>query len=119
MGDVERLGSTIMKIITIPAAMQHVSEAPTYNTPSSTHTRTNTLSPPYVYDQVANPIPRVKHPDWLQARLVERSATYKQQRITDFATVQAKPAAQELDIPSSPASDDVTDIEVRFVNVCL
>jgi DNA polymerase elongation subunit (family B) len=33
----ERLGSAIQKIITIPAAMQHV----------------------------ANPVPRIKHPDWL------------------------------------------------------
>lgn len=33
----ERLGGSIMKIITIPAAMQHI----------------------------ANPVPRVRHPDWL------------------------------------------------------
>lgn len=33
----ERLGGAIMKIITIPAAMQHV----------------------------PNPVPRVRHPDWL------------------------------------------------------
>ena len=39
----ERLGGTIQKIITIPAAMQHI----------------------------ANPVPRIRHPDWLhkQARL--------------------------------------------------
>eukprot|EP00049_Salpingoeca_infusionum_P023474 m.12318 g.12318 ORF g.12318 m.12318 type:complete len:2363 (-) comp5819_c0_seq1:202-7290(-) len=80
---IERLGSTIMKIITIPAAMQHV----------------------------ANPIPRVKHPDWLQARLVERSATHKQQRITDFATAVSKPIAHAQDIPSSPTSDSMDDIE--------
>lgn len=37
----ERLGNAIQKIITIPAAMQHV----------------------------ANPVPRVKHPDWLIKRV--------------------------------------------------
>lgn len=36
----ERLGGAIMKIITIPAAMQHV----------------------------PNPVPRVKHPDWLSKK---------------------------------------------------
>ena len=36
----ERLGGTIQKIITIPAAMQ----------------------------RVANPVPRVKHPDWLHKK---------------------------------------------------
>lgn len=39
----ERLGSAIMKIITIPAAMQ----------------------------RVPNPVPRVKHPDWLTKRVRE------------------------------------------------
>ena len=37
----ERLGSAIQKIITIPAAMQHV----------------------------PNPVPRVKHPDWLHRQV--------------------------------------------------
>ena len=37
----ERLGSAIQKIITIPAAMQ----------------------------RVANPVPRVKHPDWLHRKV--------------------------------------------------
>ena len=38
----ERLGSAIQKIITIPAAMQRVS----------------------------NPVPRVKHPDWLHKKVL-------------------------------------------------
>ena len=37
----ERLGGAIQKIITIPAAMQHV----------------------------ANPVPRVRHPDWLRKQV--------------------------------------------------
>jgi hypothetical protein len=40
----ERLGNAIQKIITIPAAMQHV----------------------------VNPVPRVKHPDWLIKRVRTR-----------------------------------------------
>lgn len=43
----ERLGSAIQKIITIPAAMQHI----------------------------ANPVPRVKHPDWLHKKVHALSAT--------------------------------------------
>ena len=38
----ERLGGAIMKIITIPAAMQHI----------------------------ANPVPRVRHPDWLYKKVL-------------------------------------------------
>jgi hypothetical protein len=38
----ERLGSAIQKIITIPAALQHLS----------------------------NPVPRVKHPEWLYKKVI-------------------------------------------------
>ena len=38
----ERLGGTIQKIITIPAAMQHIS----------------------------NPVPRIRHPDWLHKQVI-------------------------------------------------
>ena len=51
---IERLSSAIQKIITIPAAMQ----------------------------KVPNPVPRVRHPDWLHSRLVERDDKFKQQKIT-------------------------------------
>lgn len=43
----ERLGSAIQKIITIPAAMQRVS----------------------------NPVPRVKHPDWLHKKVLSHTHT--------------------------------------------
>eukprot|EP00043_Microstomoeca_roanoka_P015073 m.150253 g.150253 ORF g.150253 m.150253 type:complete len:2376 (-) comp16169_c0_seq1:102-7229(-) len=61
---IERLGSAIQKIITIPAALQKVS----------------------------NPVPRVPHPDWLQARLLEKADTMKQQRITDLLRPGQRPA---------------------------
>ncbi|XP_065196318.1 DNA polymerase epsilon catalytic subunit A-like [Sycon ciliatum] len=52
---IERLNSAIQKIVTIPAAMQ----------------------------QVSNPVPRVLHPDWLHKRLMEKNDVFKQQRISE------------------------------------
>ena len=59
----ERLGKAIQKIITIPAAMQKVS----------------------------NPVARVKHPDWLQRTIFRRNDKFKQRSITAFAC--KKPSA--------------------------
>jgi len=58
----ERLGSAIQKIITIPAAMQ----------------------------QVANPVPRIKHPDWLHKRVAEHNDTKKQASMTKFLTTRSE-----------------------------
>ena len=52
----ERLGSAIQKIITIPAAMQ----------------------------RVENPVPRIKHPDWLHKMIAEKTDTRKQTKISGF-----------------------------------
>ncbi|KAH8548277.1 hypothetical protein BGW37DRAFT_507320 [Umbelopsis sp. PMI_123] len=52
----ERFGSVIQKLITIPAAMQKVS----------------------------NPVPRVRHPDWLFKRVAQKDDKFKQNRITDM-----------------------------------
>ena len=85
----ERLGSTIMKIITIPAAMQNV----------------------------ANPVPRVKHPDWLQSRLLAKSDKYKQKNITDmFARLD--PVEQlSLQQESEATRANIGDIEDQFSGV--
>ena len=53
---VERFSSCIQKIITIPAALQGLS----------------------------NPVPRVAHPDWLQKRLIEKLDYNKQKRISEI-----------------------------------
>jgi hypothetical protein len=45
--------------------------------------------------QVPNPVPRVKHPDWLQKRLVERKDPLKQQKISQIFGAVAKPVAVE------------------------
>ncbi|CAG8479600.1 11654_t:CDS:2 [Racocetra fulgida] len=52
----ERLGSAIQKLITIPATAQNVE----------------------------NPIPRLKHPDWLRKKLAINSDKNRQRRITDM-----------------------------------
>lgn len=52
----ERLGSVIQKLITIPAALQ----------------------------KVRNPVPRVAHPEWLQQRINTRDDKFKQKKLTDL-----------------------------------
>lgn len=54
----ERLGSVIQKLITIPAALQ----------------------------KVRNPVPRVAHPDWLQRRINIKDDKLKQRKLTDVFT---------------------------------
>ncbi|KAL9943158.1 DNA polymerase epsilon catalytic subunit [Verticillium nonalfalfae] len=54
----ERLGSVIQKLITIPAALQ----------------------------KVRNPVPRVPHPDWLQRRINIKDDKMKQKKMTDMFT---------------------------------
>ncbi|KAK2743262.1 DNA polymerase epsilon catalytic subunit [Myotisia sp. PD_48] len=52
----ERLGSVIQKLITIPAALQ----------------------------KVRNPVPRIAHPDWLQRRINTKDDKFKQKKLTDL-----------------------------------
>merc|ERR1719317_1370720 len=61
---IERLGGTIQKIITIPAALQGI----------------------------ANPVPRVQHPDWLHKKIMEKTDTLKQRKMTEMFTKQSAPA---------------------------
>lgn len=56
---IERLGSVIQKLITIPAAMQGVS----------------------------NPVQRIRHPDWLHRRVAGAVDKFKQNKVTDFFSV--------------------------------
>ncbi|KAF7593430.1 DNA polymerase epsilon catalytic subunit [Aspergillus hancockii] len=60
----ERLGSVVQKLITIPAALQ----------------------------KVRNPVPRVAHPDWLQRRINIKDDKFKQIKMTDvFAKSEKNP----------------------------
>lgn len=73
---IERIGGTIQKIITIPAALQGVS----------------------------NPVPRVKHPDWLHKKMLEKNDVFKQRRINEMFKSTAKPVAEVRDIEDSVGS---------------
>uniref|UniRef100_A0A8C5NU58 DNA polymerase epsilon catalytic subunit n=1 Tax=Jaculus jaculus TaxID=51337 RepID=A0A8C5NU58_JACJA len=70
---IERLGSAIQKIITIPAALQ----------------------------QVKNPVPRVKHPDWLHKKLLEKNDVYKQKKISELFVHEGKRQIVMARIPES------------------
>uniref|UniRef100_A0A2K5KBR1 DNA polymerase epsilon catalytic subunit n=1 Tax=Colobus angolensis palliatus TaxID=336983 RepID=A0A2K5KBR1_COLAP len=81
---IERLGSAIQKIITIPAALQ----------------------------QVKNPVPRVKHPDWLHKKLLEKNDVYKQKKISELFTLEGRrqvtmaEASEDSPRPSTPDMED-------------
>ncbi|VDN01879.1 unnamed protein product [Thelazia callipaeda] len=66
---VERFGSTVQKIISIPAALQNI----------------------------PNPVPRVPFPDWLESKRQQRKNDYKQPKINDIFK-KADVAPFEIDI---------------------
>ncbi|KAF9008656.1 DUF1744-domain-containing protein [Hymenopellis radicata] len=75
---IERLGSVIQKLITIPAAMQKVS----------------------------NPVPRIRHPDWLHRRVAGQVDKFKQNKLTDFF----KSAGEDDGASTQPRDiEDMTD----------
>ncbi|KAF9479818.1 DUF1744-domain-containing protein [Pholiota conissans] len=67
---IERLGSVIQKLITIPAAMQ----------------------------KVANPVPRIRHPDWLHRRVANSVDKFKQNKVTDFFKAKGDDATEETQL---------------------
>lgn len=79
----ERFGSVIQKLITIPAAMQ----------------------------KVPNPVPRVRHPDWLYKRVAATDDKFKQHRITDMFKPAEKPL---LPSPEADATEN-EDIEMQDI----
>lgn len=78
---IERLGSVIQKIITIPAAMQ----------------------------KVANPVPRIRHPDWLHRRVAGAVDKFKQNKVTDFFTRVTAEDRAAADIEDFGTQNDPTD----------
>ncbi|KAF7310481.1 DNA polymerase epsilon catalytic subunit [Mycena chlorophos] len=81
---IERLGSVIQKLITIPAAMQ----------------------------KVANPVPRIRHPDWLHRRVAGAVDKFKQNKMTDFFRVmtEEEKAEREKERESQMETQDIEDI---------
>lgn len=92
---IERLGSVIQKLITIPAAMQDVS----------------------------NPVPRIRHPDWLFRRVAAVHDRFQQHKMTDFfkqaakAPVQIKARRRAEDGNSSDGSGDENDNNHEIVDM--
>ncbi|CEH14532.1 dna polymerase catalytic subunit a [Ceraceosorus bombacis] len=82
---IERFGGVIQKLITIPAAMQ----------------------------KVPNPVPRIRHPDWLFKRVTASEDKFKQRKLTDAFQVQhdrslsMKPSTSALPL-AKPALKDQT-----------
>lgn len=74
---IERLGSVIQKLITIPAAMQ----------------------------KVANPVPRIRHPDWLHRRVAALEDKFHQHKVTDFF----KRAEESQNTQTQSADVDIED----------
>ncbi|GAA6010438.1 hypothetical protein JCM10207_001304 [Rhodosporidiobolus poonsookiae] len=65
---IERLGSVVQKLITIPAALQ----------------------------KVPNPVPRIRHPDWLFRRVASLDDKFKQKRVDEMFARQ-KPAIRDVE----------------------
>jgi len=93
----ERFGSVIQKLITIPAAMQ----------------------------KVRNPVPRIHYPDWLFKRLVTRDDKLKQHHITDMFQVKPKTnnllegdsnSSESNDEPAKSQADLIGDMEDMVID---
>ncbi|GMH11122.1 hypothetical protein Nepgr_012963 [Nepenthes gracilis] len=84
----QRLSSAIQKIITIPAAMQ----------------------------KVANPVPRVVHPDWLYKKVREKDDKFRQRKLVDVFGLLKRGATARIyaDVPAIDNNlydDKVEDLE--------
>jgi DNA polymerase epsilon subunit 1 len=94
---IERLGSVIQKLITIPAALQ----------------------------KVRNPVPRVAHPDWLQQRIRAKDDKFKQDRLTDhfskktLADITNRMALQVPDVEDIGATTSVVKPTTTSLNGAL
>nr|XP_033811806.1 DNA polymerase epsilon catalytic subunit A [Geotrypetes seraphini] len=80
---IERLGSAIQKIITIPAALQ----------------------------QVKNPVPRVRHPDWLHKKLLEKNDVYKQKKINELFVSEGKRQISANQLSANLQPSQLADME--------
>lgn len=79
---IERLGSVIQKLITIPAAMQ----------------------------KVANPVPRIRHPDWLHRRVAAQDDKFRQHKVTDFFS---KLTVDSGDAQDTQVQTQQTDVDIE------
>lgn len=77
----ERLGSVIQKLITIPAALQ----------------------------KIRNPVPRVPHPDWLDRRIRMKDDKFQQTKMTDLFQKQPLAERDANRLPTRVAGADLED----------
>jgi DNA polymerase epsilon subunit 1 len=87
----KRLGSTIQKIITIPAALQ----------------------------KVENPVPSLDHPDWLEKAVRRLNNKYQQRSITSMFSSNSsapRPATETQVIETQPEPMDIEDFGVTSSN---
>lgn len=77
----ERLGSVIQKLITIPAALQ----------------------------KVRNPVPRVAHPDWLQRRINIKDDRFKQKKMTEMFVKRTEPMPDATGMQETTRMGDMED----------
>ena len=77
----ERLGSVIQKLITIPAALQ----------------------------KVRNPVPRVAHPDWLDRRIRTKDDVFQQKKMTDMFSSKKPLAETDANIINGRKAIDLED----------
>ena len=103
---IDRLGNTIQKLITIPAAMQKVRVRPPFALAArpARPDRIRGARACALGWQVVNPVPRVRHPDWLLKRVATKDDKTRQARILDSFSALPKPAAD-------PMATDVPDME--------
>ncbi|XP_059611898.1 DNA polymerase epsilon catalytic subunit 1 [Phlebotomus argentipes] len=73
---IERLSGAIQKIITIPAALQGLS----------------------------NPVERVAHPEWLHKKILQKDDVFKQRKITEIFKAKPKEVADIEDLATAPVA---------------
>ena len=62
----------------------------------------------FSHHQVKNPVPRVRHPDWLHKKLLEKNDIYKQKKISELFTSEGK---KQVCSPRSNISCQTIDTE--------
>lgn len=77
---IERLNGAIQKIITIPAALQGVS----YKLKFFSADFVLIVAFCTLNFQLQNPVPRVRHPDWLHKKMMDKNDVLKQRKIVDM-----------------------------------
>ena len=71
----------------------------------------------YFFQGIPNPVPRIRHPDWLHKKILEKTDTLKQRKISEMFGIRSKPTKtvdndndnDENDVFQS--TQDVPDIE--------